>query len=138
MQLSIMLGQTYDVSHFPGMPVMMRGDPEDRLEEADADIMPRPPVAETPATTVPGPPGRFDNHTPVPSPAVSKNTSCLHKCQHCHMAFLTPAGLDQHLNQDHAAGTNLDRSLRTPGNSDVRKRSSRCSKLLYRNRLIRL
>ena len=104
------LCQTYDVSHFPVMPVMMKGDPEARLDDADADMTPRPPVAETDVATVPGPPGSVDNHALVTSPAVSKNNSCLHKCQHCHMAFLTPAGLDQHLNQDHAAGTNLDRS----------------------------
>ena len=118
MQLSIMLGQTYDVSHFPVMPVMMRGDPEERLEDADADMTPRPQVAETPAATVPGPPDSFDNHALVTSSAVSKNTSCLHKCPQCHMAFLIPAGLDQHLNHDHAAGTSHDRSrqdTRKPG-----------------------
>ena len=37
MQLSIMLGQTYDVSHFPVMPVMMRGDLDDRVEAVDED-----------------------------------------------------------------------------------------------------
>ena len=35
LQLSIMLGQTYDVSYFPLMPVMMRGDLDDRIEDED-------------------------------------------------------------------------------------------------------
>ena len=110
MQLSIMLGQTYDVSHFPVMPVMMRGDLDDRMEDEDEAIPHLSQVAVAPKATDSGTVDSPDHHAPASSPSGSKSTSCLHKCPQCHMAFLTPAGLDQRIHHDHAAGSSHDRT----------------------------
>ena len=109
LQLSIMLGQTCDVNHFPVMPIMMRGDLDDRMEDED-DQPPRLPQAvEAPMATDSGTVDHPDHHAPLSSQSSSKSPSCLHKCPQCHMAFLTQTGLDQHIHQEHAAGSSHDR-----------------------------
>ena len=126
LQLSIMLGQTYDVSHFPLMPVMMRGDLDDRIEDEDehpqqlplvgSPVGPEkglvwdPQAVEAPLATDSGTVDSPDHHAPLPSQSSSKSPSCLHKCPQCHMAFLTQAGLDQHIHQEHATDSRHDRT----------------------------
>ena len=119
LQLSIMLGQTYDVSHFPVTPVMMRGDLEDPQEDKHDQVAPMAiddkslgdtaaPEVEPPASLAPV----------ISQPSSSRGSSCLHKCTQCHMAFLTKAGLDQHVQHAHQPGSTPDRSCqdhRQPG-----------------------
>ena len=107
---TIMLGQTYDVSHFPVMPVMMRGDFDDRMEDEDEHPQPLPLVAEAPIAPDSGTVDSPVPPEPLLSQSSSKSSSCLHKCPQCHMAFLTQAGLDQRLYQEHAAGSSHDRT----------------------------
>ena len=97
---------------------MMRGDLDNHMEDVAEAVTPLPQIAEVPVAPVSGPDDCSDSRAPASMTPDSRSASCLHKCQHCHMAFLTPAGLDQHLQTDHATGSSPDRTRadsRKPG-----------------------
>ena len=119
LQLSILLGQTYDVSHFPVMPVMMRGDldepPEDDIDRPDP--MPVETKSMAAAAVVPTDSTAPQEHG-TSSHDLSSKPSCLHKCTQCQMAFLTQSGLAQHIQHAHLPGSASERACqdhRKPG-----------------------
>ena len=103
-QLSVMLGQTYDVSHFPVMPVMLRTLPEDRPEDDRSTSR----LTRTSTT-------QDEKQKASPSDSRQSSTSCsqtghrgstsLHKCTRCQMAFLSAIGLTQHMQESHDASS---------------------------------
>ena len=103
-QFSVMLGQTYDVSHFPVMPVMLRTLPEDRPEDDRSTSR----LTRTSTT-------QDEKQKASPSDSRQSSTSCsqtghrgsssLHKCTRCQMAFLSAIGLTQHMQESHDASS---------------------------------
>ena len=99
-QISVMLGQTYDVSHFPVMPVTLRTLPEDRPED---DRLTTRPVLTLSTQAEP----LRDSSSAVRQTSASSTTAghsgstSLHKCTRCQMAFLTATGLTQHMQESH-------------------------------------
>lgn len=99
-QINVMLGQTYDASHFPIMPIMIHAIP---ANSNDADR----------STPQPNQPNLTQKDLPqaaqvdlIQAPAQSSmygtsGPSSLHKCTQCHMAFLSATGLLQHMREYH-------------------------------------
>ena len=99
-QLSVLLGQTYDVSHFPVMPIMLRALPADLPDEdrpSSRPAMSTEPQDERPSE-IPSAVHKPSAQSSKPEPS---GLSSLHKCTHCHMAFLSATGLHQHMQECH-------------------------------------
>ena len=120
-QLSVLLGQTYDVSHFPVMPIMLRALPDDLPDEDRPSSRPATytePQDERPSEI---PSAAHKTSAPSSKPEPS-GLSSLHKCIHCHMAFLSATGLHQHMQEchdlavidpDHATPAQVHKKLKT-------------------------
>ena len=99
-QLSVMLGQTYDASHFPVMPVMLRTLPEDRPEEARSS-------SRLTTTQASQEERQHESSSVIPKSSASSSkpehggSTSLHKCTRCQMAFLSATGLTQHMQDSH-------------------------------------
>ena len=116
-----MLGQTYDVSHFPVMPIMLRALPEDLPEEERPSSRPTMTTAsqdERPSETSCAVPKSSASSS---KPEIS-GLSSLHKCTRCHMAFLSATGLNQHMQErhdpilidpDHASTAHVHKKVKT-------------------------
>ena len=98
---------------------MMRGDLEAQQDDTLDPVVPmRIDDRSTGDTDIPDDGPSAPHELVITPPSSSKGSSCLHKCTHCHMAFLTKAGLDQHVQQVHLPGSHPDRSSqdhRKPG-----------------------
>ena len=112
LQISILLGQTYDISHFPVMPTMMRPLQTNRPTSGSGTAATK--AAPTDATLLP--PQSDTQSTPMEVDAdtdgighVDRSTP-LFKCLACHTTFLTEKGLITH-HQKHPKHAQMDRPL---------------------------
>ena len=120
-QLSVLLGQTYDISHFPVMPIMIRALPTDIPDDDRPTSQPAMSIER-----------QDDQPREIQSAAIQasaqsskpepRGLSNLHKCTHCHMAFLSATGLHQHTHEchdpavidtDHASQAQVPKKLKT-------------------------
>ena len=99
-QLSVMLGQTYDVSHFPVMPVMLRTLPEDRPEENR--LSPHLTTTQTARDVRQSESSSAIRKSSASSSKPGHNgTTSLHKCTRCQMAFFSATALTHHMQENH-------------------------------------
>ena len=112
LQISILLGQTYDVSHFPVMPTMMRplqaNRPSTGSGTADKNAAPTDDTLPPPQSALQSVPMEVDADTDGIG-HVARSTP-LFKCLACHTTFLTETGLVTH-HQKHPKHVQMDRPV---------------------------
>ena len=112
LQISILLGQTYDVSHFPVMPTMMRplqaNRPSTGSGTADKNAAPTDDALPPPQSALQSVPMEVDADTDGTG-HVARSTP-LFKCLACHTTFLTETGLVVH-HQKHPKHVQMDRPV---------------------------
>ena len=120
-QLTILAGHTLHTPNFPVMLVLKRS----WIAAFDAETTG---VHHPALETRPKPPKPHNAESEIGSKPDDKTSStCLHRCDHCHVNFLSALGLAQHLIQAHA-------DLTTPALTDLPQVTTSSSSNAHRGR----